>query len=98
MPSTSIILGNSVLSPTRGQAVRSRSEIRLVGTRALRVLVVMETKHVIGAGFLRPFAAVAQVDHGGGPRGGEGARILDGEVDLEELILVVGIDRPCRAP
>src|ERR1700676_4110979 len=76
----------------------ARSEIRLVRTRDVGILVVMESKRVFGAGDFRPFEAVAQINHGRGPRRREGARVLDGEMDLQVLVIVVGVDGSAGAP
>src|ERR1700736_3275838 len=46
----------------------ARSEIRPVRARDVRVLVVVVFVQVLGADDFRPFQAVAQIDHGRGPR------------------------------
>src|ERR1700731_4817000 len=50
-----------------GPKLAARSEIRRVRTREVRILVVMKTERVLCAGNLRPFEAVAHIDHGCGP-------------------------------
>src|SRR5437588_8820002 len=67
----------------------ARSEIRLVRSRQVCTLMVMEAKSAFGADNFRKFVAVAQVDHDRAPRRREGACILDRELDLQVLVLVV---------
>src|SRR5207302_5532472 len=71
----------------------ARSEIRLIRMRGLRILSVMESKPAFGADSFRKFAAVAQINHGRGPGRRESAFILDRELDLQVLVLVIGIIR-----
>src|ERR1700722_4055528 len=76
----------------------ARSEIRLVRPRDARIIAVMKSKRIFGAGDFRPFEVVAQIDHGCGPRRREGAGILDRELDLQVLVLVVGVDGSGGSP
>src|SRR5438477_3352624 len=76
----------------------ARSEIRLVRMRGLRILSVMESKPAFGADSFRKFAAVAQVNHGRGPGRRESAFILDRELDLQVLVLIVGVVGSAGSP
>jgi hypothetical protein len=44
-----------------------RSEIRLVRMWDVRILVVMESERIFGAGDFRPFQAIAQINYGRSP-------------------------------
>jgi len=86
-------LGNGEAAPTF-----NRSEIGPLRGRDADVLIDVETKRVLGAGDFRPFAAVAQIDHVRGPWPRKRARVLDREIDLQILVLVVGVGRASGAP
>src|SRR5262245_10258870 len=79
-------------------ALVGRSEMRLVRVREGCGVVVMERKAVFGADGFRPLVAVAQVDHDRGPGGGEGAGVLDRELDLQVFVLVVRVVGSAGAP
>src|SRR5260370_109159 len=66
------------------------SKIRLGGNRDADVFVSVESSRVFGAGDLRPFKTVARINHARGPGCRERASILDGEIDLQVLVSVVG--------
>jgi hypothetical protein len=61
-------------------------------------LIVMESKRVFGADLFLQFATVAQINRGRGPGRREGAFVLDGEMDLQVLVLIVGADGSSGAP
>src|SRR5882757_2134082 len=74
------------------------SKIRLVRMRKVCTLIVMKCKPAFGAHHFRPFITVAQIDHDRGPGRGEGAFVLDREMDLQVLVLIVGVIRSGGPP
>src|SRR5580700_10583582 len=68
------------------------SEIGLACSRHLGVLLVVVFMDVLGTGEFRPIAEGAPIGHGRRPRHGENASVLDGELELQPLALIVGVD------
>jgi hypothetical protein len=76
---------------------RQFSEIRLVRRRHSGAPSMEVFIRVFGADHFRPLA-LAPITHGGRPRLGENAVILDGELKLQSVALVVRVARKTRIP
>src|SRR5258708_32036948 len=82
----------------RGTAVRHASEVRLLGFRDVRVLVVVVLARIFGTDRFRYLVGPRHISQGRGPGRREDAFILDRHMQLQELAAVLAEDIAVKQP